>query len=207
MSYIGNVVYLRAMGSEDWEKMYEWRINYDMQKMTSGPLRFISKDNERNRTQEKAMGSNSDIYLSICAVENDEMIGWISINSIDHRNQKCKCGGIVIGNKKYQDGLAAIEAGKMMLQYVFDELNMNTVRGACLKEHLFSRASMEAKFYVLEGIERDGIFKGGKFHDIMHYSLRRSDWREHVANGEFEDSMVIRRLVKLIKQLRSDKEV
>lgn len=204
MLYKGNVIYLRLLEPKDYETTLKWRVNYDMQKMTCGPIRFISEEMEKNWAQSKSLSNMNDIYLAICSIESGEMIGWISINSIDHRNQKCKCGGIVIGNKKYQDGMAAIEAGKMMFQYVFDELNMNTVRGACLKEHLFSRASMEAKFYVLEGIERDGIFKGGKFHDIMHYSLTRNEWREHVENGELENNKVIKRLVKLIKQLRSE---
>ena len=205
MLYKGNVIYLRLLEPEDYETTHAWRVNFDMQKMTCGPIRFISKEMEKNWVQSKSISNISETYLAICLVENDKMIGWISINDIDHRNQKCKCGGIVIGDKQHQDGMAAFEAGRLMLSYIFDELNMNMVRGACLKEHVFSRANMEAKFYVLEGVERDGIFKGGKFHDIMHYSLCRRDWRKHVENGDYEDNKVIKRIVKLIKQMRGEK--
>ena len=183
---------------------YQWRVNYDIQKMTCGPIRFISADMEKNWVQSKAMSNTNDIYLAICSIQSGEMIGWISINGIDFRNQKCKCGGIIIGEKHYQDGFAAIEAGRLMLNYVFDELNMNMVRGACLKEHIFSRASMEAKFYALEGVEREAIFKGGQFRDILHYALSRKEYKEHLSNGEYEDSLTIRRLVKLIKHIKKD---
>lgn len=204
MLYKGDLIYLRLLEPQDYEMTYQWRVNYDMQKMTCGPVRFISKEMEKNWAQSKSMSNIKEAYLAICLIENDKTIGWISINDIDHRNQKCKCDGIVIGDKQYQDGIAASEAGRLMLKYVFDELNMNMIRGACLKEHIYSRANMEAKFYILEGIERDGIFKEGKFHDIMHYSLSRGDWREHVENGDFEDNKIIRRFVRIIKQLKSE---
>lgn len=204
MLYKGNVIYLRLLEPEDYETTYEWRINHDMQKMTCGPIRFISKEMEKNWAQSKSMNNINDIYLAICAIENGQMIGWISINKIDHRNQKCECGGIVIGNKQYQDGMAVLEASKLMLRYVFEELNMNMVRGACLKEHIFSRANMEAKFFVMEGIERDAIFKGGRFHDILHFALSRKDYYQHFNNNDYDNSLVIRRLAKIMKRIKNE---
>lgn len=206
MLFKGNTVYLRLVEPEDFETTHRWRVNYEMQKMTCGPIRFISKEMEKNWTQSKSLSNINETYLAICLIENDKMIGWISINDIDHRNQKCKCGGIVIGDKQYQDGMAAFEAGRLMLSYVFDELNMNMVRGACLKEHLFSRANMEAKFYVLEGIEREAIFKGGKFHDVLHFALSRKDYYMHRQNNEYEDSSVIKRFIKRMKEIKKELE-
>lgn len=207
MLYKGNVIYLRLLEPKDYEVTHQWRVNYDMQKMTCGPIRFISEEMEKNWVQSKAMSNINDIYLAICSIESGEMIGWISINAIDYRNQKCKCGGIVIGDQRYRDGMAAFEAGRLMLSYVFDELNMNMVRGACLREHVYSRANMEAKFYVLEGIEREAIFKEGHFHDILHYSLSKKDYKEHINNGDFEDSKTIRRLVKFLKAIKKENNV
>lgn len=206
MLYIGNVIYLRLLEPEDYETTHQWRVNYDMQKMTCGPIRFISKEMEKNWVLSKSLSNISEVYLAICLIQDDKMIGWISINDIDHRNQKCKCDGIVIGEKQHQDGMAAFEAGRLMLKYVFDELNMNMIRGACLKEHVFSRANMEAKFYKLEGIEHDAIYKSGKFHDVLHYALSRKEYYLHVENNDYEDSKVIKRLVKRIKEIKKGLE-
>lgn len=204
MLYKGNTIYLRLLEPEDYEMTHLWRDNYKMQKMTCGPVRFISKEMEKNWAQSKSLNNISEVYLAICLVENDKMIGWISINDVDYRNQKCKCDGIVIGDKQHQDGMAAFEAGKLMLKYVFDELNMNMVRGACLREHVFSRANMEAKFFVLEGIERDAIFKGGKFHDVFHYALSREEYCQHIENGDFEETKIIKRFIKLMKEIKKE---
>ncbi len=204
MLYKGNTIYLRLFEPEDYEMTHLWRDNYEMQKMTCGPVRFISKEMEKNWAQAKSLNNISEVYLAICLVENDKMIGWISINDVDYRNQKCKCDGIVIGDKQQQDGMAAFEAGKLMLKYVFDELNMNMIRGACIREHVFSRANMEAKFYVLEGIERDAIYKGGKFHDVFHYALSRKEYYQHIENGDFEETKVIRRFIKLMKDIKKE---
>ncbi len=204
MLFKGNLIFLRLLEPRDYEKTYKWRSDYDMQKMTCGPMRFISEEMEKCWALSKSQNNTNDIYLAICTIETEEMIGWISINNIDYRNQKCKCGGIVIGDNNYRDGMAAFEASRLMLRYVFDELNMNMVRGACLREHVFSRANMEAKFYTLEGVEREAIFKAGKFHDIMHYSLSRDEYKYHLEKNEYEDLQVIKRMSKISKEIKKN---
>ena len=203
MIYKGEIVYLRALEPEDYEKTYLFR-DYEMQKMTCGPIRFSSKAMEKNWAQAKALDNSRDIYLAICLIENDEMIGWYSINDIDYRNRKCHCGGIVIGNRKYRDGLAYEEAGNLAFRYIINELNMNRITGSCLRQHIMSRAMMEASYWSLEGIERQSIFKEGRYHDVCHYAILKDEYLEHLNNGDFEPRKRMLRLGKAIKQLKAD---
>ena len=131
-----------------------------------------------------------------------KLIGWYSINNIDHRNRKCHCGGIVIGDKRYRDGMAYREAGKLALRYILYELNMNRVTGSCLKEHILSRADMEASYWKLEGIERQAIFKNGEYHDICHYAILRDEYFEHLNNGDFDNLTL--KIAKAVKKLRKE---
>ena len=96
----GKFVYLRLFEPEDYAKTYIWHNDLDIQKSTCGPIRLVSKEIERNWVLSKATHNQTDIYMAICLIENDEMIGWYSINGIDFLNRKCHCSGVVIGDKR-----------------------------------------------------------------------------------------------------------
>ena len=199
----GETIYLRLFEPDDFEKTYMWHSDFELQKSTCGPMRLISKEIEKNWVISKANNNQRDIYLAICSLESDQMIGWISINDIDHRNRKCSCGGIMIGDKKYQDGMAYLEASKMMHRYVFEELNINMLQGACLEEHVTSISNMEANYYVLEGVERQAVYKEGKYKNVCHYSLSSEDYFYHMKVGDYADTKLIRRMVIIAKEIRN----
>ena len=199
----GKTIYLRLFEPEDYEKTYMWHNDFDTQKSTCGPIRFVSKEIEKNWVLSKSNSNQRDIYLAICLIENDEMIGWYSISNIDYLNRKCHCSGVVIGDKRYRDGIAYQEAGDLAFKYIINELNMNRITGSCLREHILSRANMEASFWKLEGIERQAIFKNGEYHDICHYAILREEYLEHKRNGDYNDFTL--RSAKLVKKMRKEK--
>lgn len=198
----GNTIYLRLFEPDDYEKTYQWHNDFDLQKTTCGPLRFVSKEIERNWVFSKASHNQNDIYLAICLIENDEMIGWYSISNIDYLNRKCHCSGVVIGDKRYRNGIAYQETGNLAFQYIINELNMNRVTGSCLAEQVLSRANMEASYWKLEGIERQAIFKNGKYHDICHYAILRDEYLEHLRNGDYNDFEL--KVAKNVRNLRKE---
>lgn len=201
----GKTIYLRLFEPADYEKTYLWHNDFDLQKSTCGPLRFVSKEIEKSWVLSKSAHNQTDIYLAICLVENDEMIGWYSISNIDFLNRKCHCSGVVIGDRRYRDGEAYIETGKLAFEYIMNELNMNRVSASCLRENVMSRAEMESSFWHLEGIERQSVFKNGKYHDVCNYSILRDEYlqnKEREGFGVFEDK--VRRLSKAVKRIREE---
>ena len=170
---VGDVVYLRLFEPEDFEKTYLWHNDVELQKWTCGPVKIVSKEIEKNWVLSKTNSNSKELYLAICVRETDEMIGWYSISDIDYLNRKCHCSGVVIGDKRYRDGEAFKEAGSLAFKYIINELNMNRVSGSCLKEHVLSRAEMEASYWTLEGVERQAVYKNGGYHDVCHYAILR----------------------------------
>ena len=200
----GKSIYLRLFEPEDYEKTYQWHNDFELMKSTCGPFRFVSKEIEKSWVLSKSSHNLNEIYLAICAVENDEMIGWYSIADIDYKNRKCHCSGVVIGNNHYRDGEAFSEAGNLAFQYIINELNMNRISGSCLKDHILSRANMEASYWKLEGIERQAIYKNGKYHDICHYAILRDEYLEHLKNGDYSDLTM--KVAKAVVRLRKEEK-
>ncbi len=201
----GKTIYLRLIEPEDLENTYLWHNDFDIQKMTCGSIRFVSKEIERNWLLSKTSNNQKDIYLAICAIENDKMIGLYSINDIDLLNRKCRLGGVVIGDKEYRDGDAHREAGKIVTDYAFNQLNMHKVTGSCLKEHIFSRADMETSGYHLDGILRDDVYKNGCYHDVCVYSLTEFEYRSRKNFDNERLELIFAKNVKRIKaELKAD---
>ena len=48
------------------------------------------------------------------------------------------------------------------------------------------------------------MFKLGEYHDICHYSLLRDEYLLHLNNGDYNDRMIIRRVVAKIKELKTE---
>lgn len=200
----GKSFYLRLFEPEDYENTYKWHNDWDIQQMTSGTIRFVSKEIERKWVYEKATNNSKDIYLAICLNETDEMIGYISLNNIDMLNRTVHGGGIVI-DKQYQNGEIWYEAGALVRQYAFDILNVNRYTASCLAEHKASRMIVEACGYQLEGIRRQAVYKNGQYHDVCCYSILREEYYALLQDGEYTFSKFLKRM-RALKQMYNVKD-
>lgn len=200
----GETIYLRLFEPEDYERTYVWRNDFAMQKLTCGPIRFVSKEIEKKWVFEKSTTNCKDIYIAICANDNDIMIGYMSINEIDYINRSCVGGGIVIGDKDYRDGTAYLEAEIMEFDYVFNQLNMNRYTGECLIDHVLSRANLLALGFKEEGRKRQAVYKNGKYNDVVFYALLRDDYYKYNQDGLYDIRNLIKQSARYIKEIKNE---
>lgn len=194
-------IYLRGFKESDTEPINRWRNDREIQALVSAPFKYVPEAIEREWVKSKMLNNRNDIYLAICLKENHRMIGYISVNSIDHLNRKAVGGGIIL-DKEFHDGIARHEVGMLIRELVFDHLNLNRYEGKCLVEHTASRIIMEATGYKLEGILRDAVYKDGKFHDQCVYSLLREDYYDWMRRGEYS----LKAFAKKVRQIRKNYE-
>lgn len=193
-------IFLRPFYEDDYILINKWRNDPNIQKYTVGPLRFVSLSIEKEWVKSKMMNNQQEIYWSICLNNSEQnMIGYISVNDIDHLNKKAHWGGIVIGDKKWQIGKPAIEAVILMLQYVFEELNINRLSGTCLIEHPSSGLLMKALGFKQEGILREFCFKHGVYKDVETYSLLRYEYIK-----EKEEGLTVRKIMNNIINIKNN---
>lgn len=198
-------VYLRAFEPDDYLLINKWRNDVEMQKLTCGPIRYVSTEMEKAWVHDKMMNNRTDIYLAICVNDDTgKMIGYTSLNDIDYINRSVCGGGIVIGDNDYRDGQALADATYMKLDYVFNELNMNRYYAKCLSEHIMSKSLMESFFFEYEGVERQAVYKCGKYHDVCRYSLLSNNFNEQFLIGNYEPNIIYKRLAKYFASKRKE---
>lgn len=199
-------VFLRAFEKEDFYLINKWRNSRNIQQLTCGHFRFVSSEMERNWVQEKMLNNTRDVYLSICRNDSSQrMIGYTSINDINHLDRKARGGGIVIHDDEEPTGEYLIDASLLKLQHVFDDLNLHRYTGSCLEEHTSSRLMMEMLGYKYEGCERDAIYKNGRFHNVLHFSLLSTEYYKMLNNDEYSVSAIRKRLLSARRNLKNNK--
>jgi len=170
-------VYLRAFEPDDYLKINKWRKDPEISKYLGGNVFFVSAEREKKWIEDRIFNDSKQIYLGICLQENGELIGYISINNIDLRNQKAEWGGTLIGEKKYLGKGYGREASILLLQYLFMQFPIHKCYGYCLEEHPASAKLLLSLGFRKDGVLRHDIFKNGEFKDVLLFSILRDEIR------------------------------
>ena len=168
-------VYLRAFEFTDLPILNYLRNNDEVYNYTGGNKYFISSAYDKKWIEDKIFDNKNQLYLAICLVENNELIGYLCIVDIDWQNRKAQWGGIVIHPEHSKKGYAT-EASRLMLRHVFSELNLNRFWGYWLENHKTSLRMAEKLGFVKEGFIRDFVFKRNAFHNAYLLSILRNEF-------------------------------
>lgn len=194
-------IYLRAFEPDDYKLINTWRNDYGLQSLTCGHFRYVSTEMEKTWVNAQILNNKDNIYLAIILNDgSDKMIGYTSINDINHFDRKARGGGIVIADKPSTSAEILTDTFILLFRHVFDDLNLHRFTGACLEEHKQSRLMMETVGMKMEGMEYDSICKMGKFHNICKYVILSDDYFRMVENGEF----TMKSFMKRYKQAKSN---
>jgi ribosomal-protein-serine acetyltransferase len=105
---------------------------------------------------------------------NGDFAGLIGFKGTDRQNKKTEIGYWL--SEKYQKKGIVFESVKALLNFAFNELEMNRVQIKCATGNIPSRNIPLRLGFRFEGIERDGeLLAGGVFTDIEVYSLLKND--------------------------------
>lgn len=194
-------IYIRPFGPDDYILINKWRNDHSLQMFTTGQKKYVSIEMEKEWVRDKMMNNSKEIYWAICLNDNSKrMIGYMSINNIDHLNKKLQLGGIVIGETDCRDGISLLESELFKLKYSFEELNMNRVDTKCLVNHPTAPIMLQSLGFRKEGTLRSYVFKNDHYIDVDIYSLLRDEYEELKKLGVYKIYKLIRRFRQFLKE-------
>jgi RimJ/RimL family protein N-acetyltransferase len=173
-------VYLRAMEIGDYIPVHKFRNDPEVTRYLAGNVFFVSSERERISIEKKISDDTENIYLAICTVENNKLIGYTQINNLDLRNLKAEWGGTLIGDKHYWGKGYGREASILLLRFLFDQYPVNKCYGYCLEEHPETTKLFISLGFKQDGILRQDVYKNGEFKNVLLFSLLRNE-----IKGEF----------------------
>ena len=116
--------------------------------------------------------------LVFCIHYRNEFAGLIGLkfNPADKANKRTEIGYWL--SEPFQKKGIVTQAAKMLIDYAFDELELNRIAIKCAVGNQPSKNIPMLLGFVFEGIERDGeLFPDGHFVDLEVYSLLKKEWK------------------------------
>jgi len=183
---IGKKCYLSPINIDDAEKYLAWLCDLEVSiyfKILSQQL-TIEKEKEILTT----MSKNQHQTFGIIDIKTDKLIGNCSLFSIDKIDRKAEFG-IFIGDKNYWGKGYGTEAGKLIVDYGFNALNIHSIM---LETYSFNKRaikSYEKIGFKVIGKRREAKIIGKKKFDVIYMDI---------LSHEFE-SVYIKKLLEKIE--------
>lgn len=117
------------------------------------------------------------VLTTIIRLDDDTPVGWIDLFNIDYVNMKAEAG-IAIPDERGK-GLAGV-AGKQFLAMVFEAWGFNRITCRILASNEYAIKCAELFGFIREGVERQAIYRDGKFEDVIVFAMLRDDFRKKV---------------------------
>lgn len=167
---------LREIEKKDLEKINRWRNNSELIAQLGAPFRFINLEVDENWFATYMSNRDNTIRCSIIEEDKNEIVGLVSLVSIDYMNQSAEFH-IMIGEKNNQGKGIGTFAVNAMLQHAFQNMNMQRIELNVLEDNQRAIHLYEKVGFVKEGIKRRAKYKNGKFVNMLNYSILKDEYR------------------------------
>lgn len=173
MIIYGEKIVLRAVEAEDNDMLLELINDPETETMLGGSSWPISRAEQLSwfEKQEK----KQDVLRCIVAIkETEKAVGTVILSDINQKN-----GTAQIHIKMSNDGGRGkgygTDAIKTMIKYALAELRLNCIYAEILTYNEISKHLFEKCGFKQEGVLRSRVYKGGKYVDVLSYSILKSE--------------------------------
>lgn len=168
-------VRLRRYSKQDIPLVLEY-INHPEVQSNLNPNIILPYSIEEEEKWFESHAKNPNIQFSFAIERKSDgaYVGGCGWNNIDWKNSYAYLG-IWLGIKFCGQGLGT-EAMRILLTYLFCEMNLNRV---ALKVHSYNKRairSYEKNGFHVEGVLRQEIFRDGQYHDNLIMGILHSEW-------------------------------
>ena len=191
------MIKLRELERKDISEINTWRNQNELIDMLGAPFRFINLEVDI-KWYEDYMGNRGNTVRCAIVEENDKILGLISLTNIDFINRSAQLH-IMIGLEENRNKGLGTFALSEMLAHAFYNMNLERVELTVLESNKRAQHLYEKAGFVLEGRQRNALYKNGKFVDMLMYSILRSDNKyknKSSGGGIFAIDMVYSRQIK-----------
>lgn len=169
---------LRELEEKDIIIINKWRNNAELISMLGAPYRFINQSVDKNWFNSYMNNRSSQVRCAIVTEENDDILGLVSLTSINQLNQSAEFH-IMIGETVNQGKGMGTFAVKKMLDHAFKNLNLYRIELTVLESNKRAQHLYEKCGFIKEGTMRNCVYKNGEFVNMHIYSILKEEYLEY----------------------------
>lgn len=177
---VGDRIYLSPRNSEDVEKFTEWLNDFETTDYLGRSGILTTLDGEKNYLEKNISPEASFVIVTI---EDNEMIGTVSLESIDHIN-RCATLGIFIGNKDFRSKGYGTEAVQLILEYGFKYLNLKNIKLDLMEFNERALKCYKKCGFKEYGRRRKCKFVNGKYYDLIEMDILNEEFNKNCIRNK-----------------------
>lgn len=176
---LGEKIYLSPRNSADYEIFTKWLNDFETTDYIGRSANLMTIDAEKEFLQKSI---NENQAFAIVQLENDKLIGTISLEKIDYINRTAVLG-IFIGEKEEINKGYGQEAINLILDYGFNYLNLNNIKLDVLDFNKRAIACYEKCGFKEYGKRRKSTFINGKYYDRISMDILKEEFtKSYIKN-------------------------
>jgi diamine N-acetyltransferase len=126
----------------------------------------------------KKVGEAKDTVWWVVEAEA-RAIGATGIHQIDWINAHAITGTVIGDKSAWHTGYGS-ETMALRTEYAFRQLNLHKLKSSAFMDNVASKRALEKAGYRQVGVEREEMWREGRWHDHWVCEVLRADWeREH----------------------------
>ncbi|EOR27639.1 acetyltransferase, ribosomal protein N-acetylase [Clostridium sartagoforme AAU1] len=173
--YSGQLVKLRAYKEEDIEKATVYINDEEVKKLMDSAIPFpMTKWQEEEWVRSRKANTDFTYDFAIEDLKTGKYIGGCSINECDVKNRTCVVG-IMIGDKEYWGKGYGSDALKVLIKFIFEEVNMNKIKLNVFSFNNRAIACYKKVGFKEEGILKKEIYRNGRYYDEIIMAMFKDD--------------------------------
>ena len=170
---VGNAV-LRPLEPGDLGRLYEFRNDTEVISQLGGFTTGYSRK-DLDEWLETHRKREDEVLWAISTKNDSACIGHAGLYQIDSRVRKAEYA-ILIGDKQHQGKGLGKTVSRAVLAFGFEELNLHCIFGRVLATNARAIKNAESEGMRRDGIFRDEQYRGGKYIDVLLYSILDVEW-------------------------------
>jgi RimJ/RimL family protein N-acetyltransferase len=173
---VGERVELRGHSRDNYPLYAEWYGDPEVWHLTSWTSAPLSPSAVERMFDSREL-SSTDHSFAIHRRGNTAPLGVISLMNVSESNSSADLS-IIVGRREHRDRGYGAEAISLILDYAFEELDLNRVALSVFEFNEAAISTYERLGFRGEGRLRQAVRRDGREYDAILMSLLRDEWRE-----------------------------
>ena len=173
--YTGELVRLREYRKSDIEIAQNYINDAEIKRLLHPGIPYLYTLEDEQKWFDNLSATNQNYSFAIETTDDNKYIGGCGINRLDWKNSVAEVG-IFIGNKAYWGKGYGTDAMKILVTFIFEQMNINKI-----KLHVFSFNTRAIKSYEKVGFKKEGtlrkeIFRDGNYFDDIVMGMLKEEY-------------------------------
>ena len=169
-----NNIYLSPRTVDDAEQYTNWINDFETTDYLGRSNQIMTIEKEKEFLEKHIA---DEATFNIVTLNEDKLIGSISLENIDHTNRRATLG-IFIGDREEREKGYGTEAIRLILDYGFNYLNLNNINLDVMEFNDRAIACYKKCGFKEIGRRRKSEFLDGKYYDRVSMDILNEEFTE-----------------------------